>query len=337
MLSTNPFYYRILRKYVTLFGTLFNNITFVRYEKNYTTEIQRIKVPLSYAPKDKMVTRYLSDPDLFKSTQVTLPRISFEIANITYDKDRKQNSLLKMAAPGSGTSAKSQYMGVPYNIDFDLIVYAKNVDDGNQIIEQILPYFNPDFTLTINPVPEVGFLKDIPIILNSVDQNVQYEGNFDSVRYVFWTLRFTLKGYFFGPVMTPKIIRKSIVNIFNDPSLVTGYLTRINIGSGNGTFKIADTVYQGNNFTTATAFGLVNDWSPENNKLVLGGVQGQFKVNNTIRAASTNAAYSIASFDATPLKLVQVIVEPDPIDAEPDEDFGYTVTEFEYPNIPEDE
>ena len=335
MLSNNPFYFRILRKYVTLFGTMFNNITFVRYDKTYTNEIQRIKVPLIYSPKDKMVTRYLSDPDLFKSTQVTLPRISFEITNITYDKERKQNSLLKLSAPGGSTSAKSQYMGVPYDIDFELIVYAKNVDDGNQIIEQILPYFNPDYTLTINPIPDVGFLKDIPIILNNVVQNVQYEGNFDSVRYVFWTLTFTLKGYFFGPVMTPKIIRKSIANIFNDPSLVRGYITRINVGSGNGTFRLSDTVYQGNNFTTATAFGIVNDWSPENDKLTLGAVQGQFNVNNTVRAVSTNAAYQIASFDATPLKLVQITVEPDPIDAEPGDDFGYTVTEIEYPETEE--
>jgi hypothetical protein len=135
--------------------------------------------------------------------------------------------------------------------------------------------------------------------------------------------------------MTPKIIRKSIANIFNDPSLVRGYITRINVGSGNGTFRLSDTVYQGNNFTTATAFGIVNDWSPENDKLTLGAVQGQFNVNNTVRAVSTNAAYQIASFDATPLKLVQITVEPDPIDAEPGDDFGYTVTDIEYPETEE--
>lgn len=334
MLNTNPFYFRILRKYVVLFGTLFNNITFVRYEKNGVSEIQRLKVPLNYAPKDKMVTRYLSDPDLLKSTQVTLPRMSFEITNIAYDATRKQNSLLKIAAANSGTSAKSQFMGVPYNIDFELTVYAKNVDDGNQIIEQILPYFNPDFTLTINPVAEVGFLKDIPIILDNVAQNVQYEGNFDSVRYVFWTLNFTLKGYFFGPVSTPKIIRKAITSIFNDASLVTGYITRINVGSGNGTFKIGDTVYQGDRFETATAFGIVNDWAEDNDKLSLGGVQGQFTVNNTIRAVSSNASYSIASFDATPLLLYRSIIEPSPLDAEPGDDYGYTITEFEFPDEP---
>jgi hypothetical protein len=222
-------------------------------------------------------------------------------------------------------------MGVPYDISFELVVYAKNIDDGTQIVEQILPYFNPDYTVTVNPVPELGFLKDVPIIMNNINQDIQYEGNYDSVRYCYWTLNFTVKGYFFGPVTQPKIIRKAIVNIFNDPSLVRGYITKINLGSGNGSFKISDTVYQGDNYDTATAYGVVNEYISLNNKLILGGVQGNFNVNNTIRAVSTNAAYTIASFDASPIKLASVTVEPDPIDAEPGDDFGYTTTIKEWP------
>jgi len=336
MLSNTHFYYKLLRKYVIVMGNMFNNITVVRYQsKDSTTEVSRFKVPIIYSPKDKMVTRLNSDPDLYREVQAILPRMSFEITNIAYDPSRKQSSLLKIAAADSSSRASSQYMGVPYDISFEVNVYSKTIDDGAHIVEQILPYFNPDYTVTINPVTELGFLKDIPILLNSVQQNVQYEGNNDSVRYVYWTLNFTLKGYFFGPISKPKIIRKSIANIFNDPSLVRGYITKINLGTGNGKFMESDTVYQGDRFDTATAYGLVNNYSPELGKLVLGSVQGTFNVNNTIRAVSTNAVYQIASFDATPIKLAQITVEPDPIDAEPGDDFGYDVQIVEWPDTEE--
>ena len=338
MLSNRHFYFKLLRKYVILFGNLFNNITVVRYASKDTmdTEIQRFKVPLVYAPKDKFVTRLNSDPDLFKQVQSILPRMSFEITSMTYDPSRKQNSLLRVASASSAAAVNSQYMGVPYDINFELTVYAKTIDDGTHIVEQILPYFNPDYTVTVNTVPEVGFLKDVPVILNNVNQMVQYEGGQDSVRYVYWTLSYTLKGYFFGPVTQPKIIRKAIANIFNDPSLVTGNVIRINTDRGNnGTFQISDIIFQGANYQNATAYGFVNEWDWTNQRLVIGGAQGQFKVNSTIKAVSTNASYNIASFDASPLKLVKVTVEPDPIDAEPGDDFGYTTTIEEYPNINE--
>lgn len=336
MLNTSPFYYKLLRKYVVIFGNLFNNITLVRYNKSDDSEYQRIKVPIIYAPKEKFVTRWESDPDLLRDTQTVLPRLSFEITGISYDASRKQNSLLRVAKGDNASRVSSSYMGVPYDINFQLNLYARNIDDAAQIAEQILPYFNPDYTLTITPIPELGFMKDIPIIQNSVVQNVQYEVNYDTVRYVYWTFNYTIKGYFFGPISKPKIIRKSIANIFNDPSLVRGNVIRVNTDIGNnGTFQIGDTLYQGSNYQTATAYGFVNEWNKENQRLVIGGAQGNFNVNSTIRALSTNATYNIASFDASPLKLVKITVEPDPIDAEPEDDFGYSTTIQEYPNINE--
>lgn len=331
MLSNHYFYYRILRKYVITFGTLFNQITMVR-KTDDGTEIQRIKVPLVYSPKERYVTRLESDPDLTRQVQAILPRMAFEITSITYDPARKQNSLQRIAKGDTLSRTATQFVGVPYDINFQLTIYARNVDDGTHIVEQILPYFTPDFTLTIDPIPELGYLKDIPVILDSVEPVITYEGNWESVRYVTWTLNFSLKGYFWGPISTPKIIRKSIANIFNDPSLVTGYVIRINTGAGNGTFQIQDTVYQGNNYQTANAYGVVVDWNSDNSRLVIGGAQGQWHVNNTIRAVSTNAAYTISSFDASPLKLTQITVEPDPIDAEPEDDYGYTETIIEFPD-----
>lgn len=333
MLSQEYFYYKLLRKYVITFGTIFNNITLIRKVAGSETELERINVPISYAPKEKFVTRFANDPDLLNPTQAILPRMSFFITNVSYDAPRKQQALLKMAKNETAYRAAHQYMGVPYDIDFDLIVYARNVDDGAHILEQILPYFNPDYTITITPIPTMEYLKDIPIILNSVETNTEYEGDWNSVRYVYWTLKFTLKGYFYGPITTPKIIRKSIANIFNDPSLIAGYVIRINTDAGNnGTFIIQDTVYQGANYNDATAYATVIKWDSTNQYLVIGGAQGQFKTNNTIRAVSSNAVYTIQSFDASPLKLAQITVEPDPIDAEPTDDFGYTETIIEFPD-----
>ena len=332
MLDNTHFYFKLMRKYVIIFGNMFNNITLKRTTTN-STEVHRIKVPIIYGPKDKFVTRLQSDPDLLRDVQTTLPRMSYEITSIAMDMTRRQNSLLRVAKGDSAARVTSQYMGVPYDITFELNIYAKNVDDGLQIVEQIWPYFGPDYTVTTNPIPELGFLKDTPIILNSSTQNVEYEVARDEVRYVYWTLNFTVKGYFFGPASTPKIIRKVIANIWNDPSLVTGYTIKINTANGNnGFFKSGDTIYQGDKYDTATAYGTVIDWGPDSNKLIISGSQGNFTVNSTIRAVSTNARYEIESFDATPIKLANIVVEPDPLTAQPGDDFGFTTTITEWPN-----
>ena len=334
MLSNAYFYHQLTRKYVILFGNMFNNIMIKRINKNTGVEIERFKVPIVYDPKEKYYARLRADPDLERPVQVILPRMSFELTGFSYDASRKQNSLLRSGvSANTATRGATQYMGVPYDLTFDLQVYARNVDDGTHIIEQILPYFNPDYTVTVNTIPALGFTKDVPIILNNVSNVIEHEGNFDAVRYVSWTLNFTMKANYYGPVQTPKIIRKVLANIYNDPSLRAGSIIRINttVPPSNGTFKIDDIVYQGDNYDTATAYGFVLEWNKQNLKLVLGGTQGQFKVNNTIRAATTNATCDIVSFDASPLKLTEIKIEPDPIDAEPTHDFGYDVTITEWP------
>lgn len=314
---------------------MFNNISLL-HKNTSGTELRRIKVPIVWGPKDKYVTRLATDPDLLKDTAIMLPRMSYDISGISYDPSRKQVSTLRIAQANSTTRMQSVYMAVPYNISFELSIYAKTIDDGLQIVEQILPYFNPDYTRTITPIAELSFLKDVPVILDNVKQNIDYEGNFDTVRFCMWTLSFTMQAYYFGPISTPKIIRKSIANIFNDPSLVAGYITRINTdlsANSNTHFMISDIVYQGSNYQTASAYGQVLDWDGLNRKLMLGGVQGNFEINNTIRAQSTNAHCNISSFDTSPLKLVEIVVDPDPIDAAPESDYGHTITITEWPNI----
>lgn len=332
MLSNSYFYHQLTRKYVILFGNMFNNISLIRKNKDTGVEIERMKIPLMYASKEKYYARLQSDPDLARETQVTLPRMSFELMGITYDPSRKQNSLLKNPKASSTTAAKSQYMGVPYDLTFELNIYSRNIDDGTHIIEQILPYFNPDYTVSVNVIPEMGFLKDVPIILNSVSNSIEHEGNFDAVRFVTWRLTFSMKVHYYGPVSTTKIIRKIDANIYNDPSLVAGYVIKINTGAGAGDFKVDDVIYQGSQYQTATAYGIVLEWNKTNSRLVIGGAQGQFTTNNTIRATSTNATYNITSFDATPIKLSNIHIEPKPNTAEPGDDYGYDITITEWPD-----
>ena len=145
-----------------------------------------------------------------------------------------------------------------------------------------------------------------------------------------------MKVDYFGPVTNPKIIRKVIANIFNDPSLQAGYVTRINLtGGNNGTFMQEDIAYQGSSYESANAYGVILSWSANTGKLALGAVQGQFKIDNTIRALSSNARYQLDSFDISPLKLSKIVIEPDPITAEPEDDYGYNTQIEEWPEINE--
>lgn len=332
MLSNAYFYYQLTRKYVILFGNMFNNITLKRVNRDTDIEIERFKVPIVYAPKEKYYARLRADPDLNRPIQTVLPRMSFELTGFRYDPSRKQNSLLRSAKGSTTTGVKSQYMGVPYDLTFELQIYSRNVDDGTHVVEQILPYFNPDYTITIDSIPELGFLKDVPIVLESVNNQIEHEGNFDAVRFVTWTLSFTMKAYYYGPIATPKIIRKSITNIYNDETLQAGYIVRINTTSGNnGTYQVDDMVYQGDSYQTATAYGSVLNWNPNNGKIVIGGAQGTFQLNVAIKALSTNASYTASTFETAPLKLANITIEPNPIDALPNSDYGYTTTITEWP------
>lgn len=333
MLGNSHYYHQLTKKAVILFGRLFDDISIIRKNDQTGKEVNRFLVPIIYAPKEKMVTRVFSDPELTRQLQALLPRMSFEISGLTYDASRKQNSLLKASKPVTGGStASSAYMGAPYDLNFQLNVYARNIDDGTQIVEQILPFFNPDFTVSASMVPDLGFIKDIPVVLNNVTNNIEYEGNYDSVRYVYWTLNFTMKLHYYGPITTPKIIRTVYANIHNDENLNPRYITKMLVTNANGNFKIEDTVFQGNSYNTANAQGIVLSFREDSGLLTLGATQGSFLVNNTIHAVSTNAVCKIASFYEPPSKLVEIKIEPDPITANVGDDYGYTTTITEWPD-----
>ena len=199
-----------MRKVVVAFGTIFNNINIVR-KNNSGAVIQRMKVPLAYGPKQKFIVRLDNDPSLKAKTAVTLPRIGFEIANLAYDPVRKLNRVQKFKkVKSSSTKANrldTQFMPVPYNLDFTLYVMAKNSDDALQIVEQILPFFQPDYTLTINDMADMGVKRDVPIVLNSISYEDSYRGDYAERRAIIYTLAFTAKFYLYGPVTSAKVIK----------------------------------------------------------------------------------------------------------------------------------
>lgn len=206
-------YNRIIRKIVLGFGDLFNNITLVRYNLD-ETEHERFIIPINYGTKELYVSRLQGDPDLDKKVQITLPRFSYILNGISYGANRKLNTNVKKYFP-MNSGAIAQYNPVPYDFDFSLYLYVRNIEDGSQIIEHILPFFTPDYTINIDLIKEMGIKKGVPIILNSTEYEVVYEGNRDSdTRYVIWTLKFTAHAYLYGVVSNPVgLIRDVIVNI----------------------------------------------------------------------------------------------------------------------------
>lgn len=218
------FYFQTIRKYVTLFGTLFNEIHINRTNK--TGDITAfIKVPITYAPKEKMLSRVGQDPNIDRqSATVTLPMMSFEMTDLRYDSERKLHTIGRTVKRTENSNKLAyQYNPVPYNVGFRLYVYVKNAEDGTKIIEQILPYFTPDFTVTVNLIPEMETNIDIPVIMNSISQEDTYEGSFTERQAIIWTLDFTVKGYIYGPVKTGAII-KYAKNVFYTPSVPDGEL-----------------------------------------------------------------------------------------------------------------
>jgi len=215
MLGNAHFYNRTIRKVVVGFGTLFNDIQLIRYTRDMATEVERFKVPLSYGAKEKYLTRLASDPDLTKSIAITVPRISFDMVGMSYDSSRKGVTTNRNFSLGTNnTSLKSQYGPIPYNFDFNLSVYVRNTEDGAQIMEQILPFFTPDFTVTMDFIPGMDQKYDMPIILNSVSTTTDYEGDMMSTRLILWDLTFTAKAFIWPPVKTSEMITTSTANTY---------------------------------------------------------------------------------------------------------------------------
>lgn len=216
MLNNHVFYHGIIRKCIVGFGTLFSDIYIDRKQGDSVTgtTIQRLQIPLAYAPKEKWLVRLDSDPTLENNTYTSLPRMSFEIIGYNYDATRKVNRMQQLkCGDSSGNTISTMYTPVPYNIDISLYILTKTQEDGLQILEQILPTFTPEYTLTVNVVPDMNVKVDVPIVLNSVAVSDEYDGDFQTRRFVTHTLTFQMKANLFGPVSGQSVIETVINNI----------------------------------------------------------------------------------------------------------------------------
>ena len=208
MAFVNHFYNATTRKYIALFGTLFNKIVITR-DDNSGTEIQKMVVPIAYGPWQKFLSRITQDPDLTQKSAITLPRISFEIDNMTYDGTRKITSTQKIRKenkPEANDARNFMWSAAPYNLDFSLYIMTKYSEDGVKIVEQILPFFKPEWTTTVKLIDDLEPI-DIPLILNSVTNEELYEGSYEERKSILWTLNFTMKCWYFGPERSKKIIK----------------------------------------------------------------------------------------------------------------------------------
>ena len=207
------FYHKSLRNYIIMFGNLFNDIQVNRYDSSNKLNTS-IKVPINYGPRDKALSRVDQNPDLIPEYGIILPRMSFEMIAMNYAPTRKLNTIDRRAKLVSDNSRlQFQYNPVPYDINMTLSIMVKNADDGAQILEQILPFFTPEWTTTMKLVPGMDFLTDIPVVLQAVSTEDTYEGSFETRRALIHTLDFIIKGYFYGPVKTSEVIRKAQVDI----------------------------------------------------------------------------------------------------------------------------
>lgn len=331
----NAQYHRIIRKLVVGFGNLFDNIKLVRYNPD-GTEQERMIVPIAYESKELYVQRLQGDPNLDKKVQMTLPRMSFEMTGLNYDTARKQNTNWKnFVQTDNGVIA--QYNPVPYNFDFDLNIYVRNQEDGAQIIEHILSYFTPDYTIKLNMIPEMGIVKEVPIILNRTSHEISYEGDRDSsTRMIIWNLQFTVKGFIFGSTSTTGLIKTSITNILSQITPQTVMVFNL-ATPGFGNFKVGEMIYQGVSLNTSTATAKVVGWV--NGKLSVQNVSGNFVTGQPIYGAASKAHYVFNSYNSAskeiPSQYVQIVSEPNPASANADSDYTYmtTITEMGGPSV----
>lgn len=243
----SKFYFGSIRKYVTLFGFLFSDVEIDRTDKEGNL-VDTIKVPLKYAPKEKVLQRVIEDPKIEKKDSITLPVMAFEMTNLYYDDSRAINQTSRIAQKGSDPNhMKYQYAPAPYNFQFSLYIFVKNRLDGLKIVEQILPFFKPEWNLTAHMIPEMELedKRDVTITLNSVEPSDLYEGSYQQRQVINWQLDFTLKGYFWGPVNEKPIIKFVTTNFRDSVSnTIVNYVT-VQPGltaNGTPTSKVSESI-----------------------------------------------------------------------------------------------
>ena len=310
MLGTT-YYHQTIRKYVAVFGTLFNDINVVRRDASDVIK-EQIKVPIAYSPRDRWILRLrrargVSGTD--EAVAMSLPRMGFDLTVITYDGTRKLNTMGQVysANTAAGTSTlMKQYNPVPYNFDFSLYSMVSNAEDGAQIFEQIVSFFTPEFTVTVNLIPSMNIAPDVTMVLGGVQIEDNYQGDFQSTREIIWTLNFTMKGYVYPDVKTGSVVKTVIVNLRMP-----------------GDSEVSEPEYiiteDSTTFTT--------------NYLILDADAGSPDATGTMRILNESSSEAVG---AAGIKS-RYTVTPGPSDATANDDFGFTeTTEYFNDNIDND-
>ena len=299
----STFYHQTIRKYVAVFGTLFNDINIER--KNSSGDVvERLKVPLAYGPKQKWLLAIQDTTADRKVVATRTPRMGFSMTGISYDTARKLNTIgrnVKANTSSTTTSMVTMYNPVPYNFDFSLFILVKNAEDGTQILEQILPYFTPEFTVTVNTIPDMNIKADVPILLNSSDVADEYEGDLSARRTITWTLSFTLKGFIYPNITSGQVIKSIEVNF--------------RIPGGDKEIELPE-------------FIIYEDSTPDTRNYILldGFDEGDsYRTFNRARIVNENTTDGVQ--DAT-IKSRYTVV-PAPLSATADTDYGFSET-FEF-------
>jgi len=243
MMFGHDYYHGTLRRYIIMFGNLFNEIQVDRFNSS-GTRVQSVNVPIAYGPKQKFIQRAIADPTLLKPISTILPRLGFEFTSLSYAPQRKLNSGHRYVrgTQQPGKSFDELYTPVPYDINFSLYALVKNAEDGTQIIEQIVPFFTPDWTVTVKVLPEMNVNMDVPIELTSISSEDTYEGDFESIRVITWQLDFVVKGYLFGPINRQKYIDKTTINLNVEDDNLNSELIFTQTYQGNNTFGFSETI-----------------------------------------------------------------------------------------------
>jgi hypothetical protein len=310
---------------------MFNQINLTRYDEN-GKELEYFLVPILYGGKEKYVSRLEGDPNLDKKVQITLPVMSYELTNMSYDAGRKLNSNHQMTYP-SEQGALAIRNPVPFDFDFSLYLYVRNFEDSAQIIEKIIPFFTPDYTISINLIPVMNIVKQVPIIMKDITHDIDYEGNWEgNVRTIIWTINFTVKGYIYGAISEPKIIRSSFTNILNDNELGSKKITATMSAGGNGNYQYNEIVYQGYSYGTATATANVVNWVANTRQLYINNINGNLVSGQKLIGVNTNATWNVSSFSETSSNLVNITITPNPSNVVLPNNYTYTTVITEYPN-----
>ena len=327
MLNNPHFYHRTMRKVVVAFGTIFNDLYVIR-QSSTGQKLEKFKVPLNYGGKEKYIIRLTTDPTLTKSIATMVPRISFELTGMAYDESRKLPSMIRNFSANTSTSINTQFVPVPYNYSFSMSIYVRNTEDASQILEQILPFFTPDYTVTLDFIPSMAHKYDMLVILNSVSSQIDYEGDMSTTRLIIWNLEFTAKGYIWPPVQNAEVIRQANTSIYYETSSRNSQ--KVYVANGVGYLNSTETIRVANRGVTGQIVYFSNN---DTGVLVVDNLNKLLEANDVVVGDFTNASYRVTSIDTNPLKSVLVVTQPAPNTALPNQSFGFSETISEYPQV----